>query len=356
MFAAIALQAILPALLGRLTGLAGVPGLIDRLRHVERRVGPVELLASGGDFVVSQRRAMGGGGALHVGRTKADHGLADDQAGLVVVVSCQLDGGLDFLGLVAVDHGHHVPAVGLEALGGIVGKPALGLAVDGDAVVVVEDHQLAELLGAGQRADLVGDAFHQAAVTHEAVGVMVDHGVAGAVELSRQGLLGERHAHRVGQALAQRASGGLDARRVAELRVAGGLGVELAEVLQLFQVQVVTGEVQQRVEQHGAVAVGQHEAVAVGPLRVGRVVLENIVPQHFGNIGHAHGRAGVAGLGLLYGIHGQGTNGIGQFETGWHESAPRLRKMISNDGFDRRAGRAHGMISLSAPQVASGAV
>ena len=38
------------------------------------------------------------------------------------------------------------------------------------------------------------------------------------------------------------------------------------------------GEVQQRIQQHGTVAVGEHETVAVGPQRVGRVVLEVAIP------------------------------------------------------------------------------
>ena len=51
---------------------------------------------------------------------------------------------------------------------------------------------------AGQRAGLVADAFHQAAVAEEHVGVVVDDGVAGAVELLRQQLLGQRHADGIG--------------------------------------------------------------------------------------------------------------------------------------------------------------
>ena len=68
----------------------------------------------------------------------------------------------------------HVPAISLEALGGVVGEPALHFAVDGDAVVVVERDQLAELQRAGERAGLVRDAFHQAAVAAEHVGVVID--------------------------------------------------------------------------------------------------------------------------------------------------------------------------------------
>ncbi len=87
--------------------------------------------------------------------------------------------------------------------------------------------------------------------------------------------------------------------------------MKLAKVLQLAHGQLVAREVQQRIQQHGAVAVGQHKAVAVMPLRVTRVVLEVTVPQHLGNVCHAHGGAGVAGLGLLYSVHRQHAHGIG---------------------------------------------
>ena len=45
-----------------------------------------------------------------------------------------------------------VPAVGLEAGGGVVGVGELGGAVDGDVVVVVDDDEPAEALVAGEAA------------------------------------------------------------------------------------------------------------------------------------------------------------------------------------------------------------
>ena len=88
--------------------------------------------------------------------------------------------------------------------------------------------------------------------------------------------------------------------------------MQLAELLQVVDRQIVAGQVQQGVDQHRAVAVGEHEAVAVGPLGVGRVVAQVVVPQHLGDLGHAHGRARVAGVGLLHGVHGQGADRAGQ--------------------------------------------
>ena len=103
--------------------------------------------------------------------------------------------------------------------------------------------------------------------------------VAGAVEFGRQQSFRERHADRIGQALAERAGGGFHARRHADLGMARRLRVQLAKAPQLLHRQLVAGQMQQRVQQHRAVAVGQHEAVAVGPVRVGRVVAEVARPQ-----------------------------------------------------------------------------
>ena len=185
------------------------------------------------------------------------------------------------------------------------------LAVDADAVVVVQGDQLVQLPGAGQRAGFVADAFHQAAIAQEDIGVVVDDAVVGLVEFGRQQLFGQRHAHGVGDALAEWAGGGFHAGRQAVLGVAGSLAVQLAEVFQLLQRQVVACEVQQGVDQHRRVAVAEHEAVAVGPQRVAGVVLEVAAPQRDGHVGHAHGRARVARIGLLDGVHREGADGVG---------------------------------------------
>ncbi|GAB1459121.1 hypothetical protein MASR2M50_08950 [Thauera sp.] len=290
---------------------AGVPGGVDVGRDVEGRVVPADVGACGLDLGGAERGAMHVVAVLLVGRAGADDGLAADQRGLGGVGLGLLDGGLDGDRVVALHVADHLPAVGFEALGRVVGEPALDMAVDGDVVVVVEGDELAQAPGAGERAGLVRDAFHQAAVAEEDVGVVVDHLMAGAVELGGEDLFGERHADRVGDALAERAGGGLDAGGVAVLGVAGGLAVELAEALELLDRQVVAGEVEQRVDQHRAMAVRQHEAVAVGPLGVGRVVLEVVAPEDFGDLGHAHGCARVAGVGLLHRVHREGADGAG---------------------------------------------
>ena len=291
------------------TGL-GVPVRIGVFGDDEGFVRPAECRTCQRDLFGAQGLAVCLGGAGAVGRTLADGGLAADQGGPVGQLGeCNL--AVDGVHIVPIDRAHHVPAIRLEAPGRVVNEPGRHLAVDRDAVVVVEGDQLVELPGTGQRAGLVAHAFHQATVAEEHIGVVVDHGMAGAVELARQQLLSQRHAHGVGQTLPQRAGGGLHAGRDADLGMARCLAVQLAEAAQLAHRQVVAAEVQQRVDQHRAVPIGEHETVAVGPARVGRVVLQVPAPERDGDLGHAHRRARVTRVRLLHGIHGQCPDGIG---------------------------------------------
>ena len=211
--------------------------------------------------------------------------LQQISVGLPVLARAVGDRRVDGVDVVAVDSGDDVPAVGLEALRRVVDEPGRDRAVDRDAVVVVDRDQLVELPGAGERAGLVADPFHQAAVAEEHVGVVVDDVVAVAVELGGEELFRERHADGVGEALAERAGRRLDAGRDAELGMARRLAVQLAEVAQLREREVVAGQVQQRIQQHRAVPVRQHEAVAAGPARIGRVVAQVPAPQLRGRSG-----------------------------------------------------------------------
>ncbi len=102
----------------------------------------------------------------------------------------------------------------------------------------------------------MGNTLHHAAIADEHVGVMIDDGVAGPVERGGQRALRQRHAHRVGESLAQRPRGGLDPEMQLTLRVARRLGTELPKILDFVHRQGIAGEMQDRVEQHRCVAVG----------------------------------------------------------------------------------------------------
>jgi hypothetical protein len=94
--------------------------------------------------------------------------------------------------------------------------------------------------------------------------------------------------------------------------------MQLPKVRDLLHRQVIPREVQQCVEQHRSVAVGEHEAVAVGPMRIGGIVPQIVVPQDLGDLRHAHRHAGMAGVRLLHRVHGERTDRVGEFDTGIH--------------------------------------
>ena len=314
-----------PGFFARFASRFGVPVGVHRFGYDERWRCPANGFAGELDFLGAQGLAVGFGGVGAVGAAFADGGFANNQRGLVAAGFGAGNGGRHSGGVMAVHGGNHVPAVSGKTLGRVVDKPGCNLAVDGNAVVVVQGDELVELPGACQRTRFVADAFHQATVAQEHIGVVVHHGVAFAVELTGQQLFCQRHAHRIGNALAQWAGGGFHAGRDTHFGVACGFAVQLTEVFQLFHGQLVACEVQQRINQHGAMAVGQHKAVTVEPMRVGGVVLQVLAPEGYCHIGHAHGRAGVTGVGVLNCVHGKRADcachllgmGHGESTPGW---------------------------------------
>ena len=58
-------------------------------------------------------------------------------------------------------------------------------------------------------------------------------------------------------------------------------------------------------------AIGQNETVAVGPRRIGRIMFQVATPKNFGDVGHAHRHTGMAGIGLLYGVHRERADRVG---------------------------------------------
>ena len=146
----------------------------------------------------------------------------------------------------------------------------------------------------GQTCSLLRDAFHQVAVADDGID-MVGHDVkSGPVVVGRQPLFGNGHTHAVGKSLSQRTSRGLDPGRVAVFRVAGCLAAPLAKVFQLLQGQIVTGQMEQGVEQHRTVAGAENKAITIRPFGICRTVAKMPAPERQRGCGHAHWQAGVA--------------------------------------------------------------
>ena len=112
--------------------------------------------------------------------------------------------------------------------------------------------------------------------------------------------------HAVGESLtlAKRAGCDFNARRFAILRVPWRVRSPLAELGKLRDRQVVAGQMQHAVEQCGGVAVRQHEPVTIGPERIRRVVLHDLVVEQVGDGRATERGARVAGLGRFHGVNG----------------------------------------------------
>ena len=206
--------------------------------HVEGLLpGPAEVLLGQDDLVLAQGRAMGLGGIVLVGRAEAYDGVDDDEGRLVGDGLGLFDGGAEGVEVLDVGNMLDVPAVGFEALADVFAEGEVGVAVDGDGVVVVEVDELAQLEEARDGGGFGANAFHEVAVGAEGVGIVVYDGEAGLVEALGQPALGEGHTDTVAEALAERAGGGLDAGGIVVFGVAGGLAAPLAEVLEVVRAQ-----------------------------------------------------------------------------------------------------------------------
>jgi hypothetical protein len=130
-------------------------------------------------------------------------------------------------------------------------------------------------------------AFLDLAVAHDAVHAA---GRAGQLEA-------ERHAERDREALAERAGGRLDAGQRHAVRVALERAAELAQRDELA-LREVAGARHHRVEGGHRVALGEHDAVAIGPVRTPGVVPQPAEDDRHEQVDDRKRPARVAGAGV----------------------------------------------------------
>ncbi len=216
-------------------------------------------------------------------------------------------------GDVGLAGGQRLDELGVPAVGGVPGDRVLaegdgGVVLDRDVVVVPDDGEVAQSLGAGQRGRLAGDALLDVPVGGEDVDVVVERArPRGGVGVEQAALApgGHRHPDRRGQALPERAGGGLHALGVPVLGVAGGQRAPGPERLEVGQLEPVPGQVQLDVQRQARVPAGQDEPVATDPVLVGRVVPQHVLEEVVGERGQAHRGARVAVADLLDRVHRQ---------------------------------------------------
>lgn len=158
---------------------------------------------------------------------------------------------------------------------------------------------------------LAGDTLLKAAVSAEHKGVVV-HDVLEArlVENSGEVLLGQSHTHSVGKALSKRSSGNLHSSSDHVLGVAGGERPQLAELLQVFNTEVVSGQMKHGIQKSTRVTIGKDKAVAVGPVGVLGREVHDFREQDVSDGSTTHRSAWVTRVGLFNHVRRQNTDRV----------------------------------------------
>ncbi len=314
----LALVPLRPVRAGPLAHLTGVCEHL--LGHLEAQPGVQTHRGLGGRGLLgAQRGAVDLAAVLLAGRGPADDGPQGDEGRPAGLLAGRTQRGVQRGHVLHVGTGRgpvdllHVPAVRPVARHHVLGLGDLGVVLDGDVVVVVEDDQVAQLLVTGQGTGLVADALLQVAVGGDDPDRVVEGALTGSGLRVEQAALtagGHGHAHGVAQALAERTGGGLHARGVPVLGVRGGEAAGRPQRLDVVELQAVAGQVELVVQGQTGVAAGQHEAVATRPPRVGGVVPQQPLEEQVRGRGQAHGGARVAVAGLFDGVDGQRTGDV----------------------------------------------
>jgi hypothetical protein len=206
-----------------------------------------------------------------------------------------------------------MPAIGLVPFSDVLAERDVGVVLDRDVILVVDHHQIAQLLMAGQRRRLRGEALLQVSVGGDHPDGVIEQALADGrlrVEQATLAAAGHRHPDGAGQTLPERPSGDLHPRGVPVLRVPGGERTPRPQGLQILQLEPIPAEVELDIQGQAGVAGGQHEPVPPWPVRVLRVVLEQPLVEQVRRRGQAHRRPGVTVADLLHRIGREHAHGV----------------------------------------------
>src|SRR5438445_86153 len=154
-----------------------------------------------------------------------------------------------------------MPAVSFKTLWYIFRESERGKTFNRYVIVVVEINQFAELQMSGKRRGFRRHTFHQIAVRHDCIGVMIDQRKIFLIESGSEVRRAHRHSHPVGKTLTQWPRRNLNSRRQAIFRMPWGLRSPLTKVLDLIQRKIVASQIQQRVKQHAAMTSRKQKAI-----------------------------------------------------------------------------------------------
>ena len=138
---------------------------------------------------------------------------------------------------------------------------------------------------AGLRASLSCHSFLQATIAGKSNHLVIKNYMLSSVKMGGGHLGSDRHTHGITHSLAKRTGGALDPSGFSILGVTGCLTVELAEILYLFEREVIPGKMQPSIKEHTAMTGRENETVAIKPLVVRRIDLQVFAEQNGSYLG-----------------------------------------------------------------------
>src|SRR5262249_20966668 len=141
---------------------------------------------------------------------------------------------LDTIQIVSIRHADDIPSVSEKAPGHIFSEGDVGLAFDGDVIVVVNPAEVVELQVPRKRSCLARDALHRPAIAAQCVHAIVEQVKVWLVVSRCEPLLSDRHSDACGDTLSQRTGGCLDAGGPAVFGVSRAAAAELPEGLEVI--------------------------------------------------------------------------------------------------------------------------
>ncbi len=189
------------------------------------------------DFFFAERFAVRLFCVLAVRRAKTDVTVYDNQFGAILNAECMVVGVGERNQIVGIVDVLDIPTIGCEPGGHIFVVCEIGIALDGDVVVVVNPAQVRKSQMSGDRGGFRGNSLHHVAIAANRPDVVVEQLESRTIEICRQPAFGDGHAHAVRDALTERAGGGLDTRGQAVFGMSGRFAADLPEILDLVERQ-----------------------------------------------------------------------------------------------------------------------
>ena len=279
---------------------AGVDHFGNFCGDVEFCFGETEVLLGGCEFVNSEGFTMGVCLTGLCGRTESDDACANDKCRSAIGNFSLSENCINFCNIVCIFDAEDAPAVCFETESGIFGESDSGIAFDGDAVVIVENNNIIELLVSCERSCFVGDTFHHTAVAGDDVDFAVEKSGISKTGNSSETFCSNSHTDTGSKTCSERTGGDFNTACVTVFRMSGGQTFPLTELFQVVHGQTIAEEVKKAVNQHGTVSCGKDKAVATEPLGVLRIVFHVVVPEGERNICGSHRHTGMTGFCFLH--------------------------------------------------------